>query len=107
MPAKIKATTEWFKADPVMSYLRKKKSAGATNFEMIVALRLCDIRKRISVLRQRLAEINPDWRIIDIWLEPETEGKHSYKRYFLVHEDSNETKRIAKFRQKRSYPRKR
>lgn len=79
-------TPDWFKHDAVMKYLLSKKKSGATNFQMMMDLHMCDVRKRISILRRRLAEINPDWSIKDIWMESETEGKRPYKRYFLIHE---------------------
>lgn len=85
---KTKHTTpEWFKHDAVMSYLLKKYrygQHGATNFEMMMDLHMCDVRKRISVLRKRLAEINPEWHIDDIWFESNDEHKRPFKRYYLM-----------------------
>jgi len=66
--------------DMVVDYLVRKGSKGATNFEMILNLRMCDVRKRIS-------RINAD-PLSDYTIESEFEtspitGK-TYKRYWAV-----------------------
>lgn len=96
-----KSDTPDFGHDPVVRFLFHRGSLGATNFEMMMKLHMCDVRKRISVIRSKFAEMKSPWRIIGVWFESDVEGKRPYKRYFLMKEALNETKRIAKSRKKR------
>lgn len=66
-------------ADYVLDYLLGKGRRGATNFEMMVNLMICDVRKRIT-------EINRDkeckfW-VGSVWETSDT-MKH-YKRYYAI-----------------------
>lgn len=89
--------------DMVVDYLVRKGSKGATNFEMMMALRMCDVRKRIS-------RINSD-PLSEYTIESEFEtgstGK-TYKRYWAVPVDStleevlSERKYIRKAGKKRT-----
>lgn len=67
-------------ADMVLDYLVRAKSNGATNFEMILALHILDVRKRIS-------EINKDslckYHIASQYETNENTGV-TYKRYYAV-----------------------
>lgn len=82
--------------DRVFEYLLKAGHKGATNFEMMINLRICDVRKRISDLNQLLYEY-----FIDSEYEESSDGKR-YKRYWAVPigmtlwEFLNETKRTRK-----------
>lgn len=66
-------------ADLVLGYLVDKGRKGATNFEMMMALHICDVRKRITDLNRTYIE--------GYWIESEYEesadGKR-YKRYWAI-----------------------
>lgn len=66
-------------SDFVLDYLLGSGRKGATNFEMMVNLQMCDVRKRIT-------EINRDeeckYNIYSVW-ENNENMKH-YKRYYAV-----------------------
>ena len=64
----------------VFDYLKSKGKQGATNFEMMMRLRICDVRKRISELNELLWEY-----YIDSEYEESVDGKR-YKRYWLIPE---------------------
>ena len=66
-------------ADYVLDYLLGKGRRGATNFEMMINLSMCDVRKRVT-------EINRDkeckfW-VGSVWETSDT-MKH-YKRYYAI-----------------------
>ena len=66
-------------ADFVLDYLIDKGKKGATNFEMMTTLRICDVRKRIS-------ELNNDYFLdysIESMYEESKDGAR-YKRYWAV-----------------------
>lgn len=65
-------------AELVFDYLKSKGKQGATNFEMMMRLRICDVRKRISELNELLWEY-----YIDSEYEESADGKR-YKRYWLI-----------------------
>ena len=76
MKAKISYVSQ---ADYVMDYLLGKGRRGATNFEMMMNLSICDVRKRIT-------EINRDkeckfW-IGSVWETSDTMKR--YKRYYAI-----------------------
>lgn len=64
--------------EQVLKFLVKQGKKGATNFQMMMALRICDVRKRIT-------EINRDadckYQIDTEWVEKN--GKR-FKRYYAV-----------------------
>lgn len=88
----------------VMDYLIDAGKKGATNFEMMMNLRICDVRKRISDLNRSYLidyEIVSDFEVSD-------DGK-KYKRYWAMPvgynnlaEWLNETKRVRKTTKKRT-----
>lgn len=91
-------------ADFVVDYLVRKGRKGATNFEMMMNLHLCDVRKIIS-------DINADKEAefsIQSKFETNPETKKTYKRYWAVPEYAtleeiiNESKHIRKTRSKRA-----
>lgn len=66
-------------ADFVLDYLIEKGKKGATNFEMMTTLHICDVRKRIS-------ELNNDG-LLDYTIESvfeENKDGIRYKRYWAV-----------------------
>lgn len=87
-------------AERVFDYLVDAGKKGATNFEMMVNLQICDVRKRISELNELLYEYH-----IDSEFEESKDGKR-YKRYWAVpqgktlEEFLNETKRFRQSKKK-------
>lgn len=88
----------------VMDYLIDAGKKGATNFEMMMNLRMCDVRKRISML---LREDLVDYEIVSDF-EVSDDGK-KYKRYWAMPVGYNnlaewlyETKRPRKIATKRT-----
>ena len=65
-------------AERVFDYLVNAGKKGATNFEMMVNLKICDVRKRISDLNSLLYEY-----FIESEYEESKDGKR-YKRYWAV-----------------------
>lgn len=86
----------------VFDYLIKAGKKGATNFEMMVNLKICDVRKRISDLNSLLYEF-----YIESEFEESLEGK-PHKRYWAVPRGMTlaeylyETKRTRKIATKRT-----
>ena len=72
-------------ADFVLDYLLLRKSKGATNFEMMVRLQICDVRKRISEINS-----SPDCKYIiaSEWEVNENTGVR-YKRYYAYERKRN------------------
>ena len=66
-------------AERVKNYLLRKGKKGATNFEMMVALRICDVRKRICDINNM---VGLDFSIESDY-EQSPDGK-VYKRYWAV-----------------------
>lgn len=97
---------ELYKHDPIVKYLYMKKQRGASNFEMMMVLHMCDVRKRISVLKEKFQEYKAPYDITSVWMESETEGKRPYKQYFLKR-TQYETKCSAKSGKKRNTAKKR
>lgn len=92
-------------ADFVFDYLIEKGKKGATNFEMMTTLHICDVRKRIS-------ELNSMYGLnytIESHYEESRDGAR-YKRYYAVPveyngdltEYLNESKPIGKVTKKRT-----
>lgn len=88
----------------VLDYLIDAGKKGATNFEMMMRLRMCDVRKRISML---LREDLIDYEIVSDF-EVSDDGK-KYKRYWAMPIGYNslaewlyETKRPRKIAKKRT-----
>ena len=89
--------------DLVLNYLEKRGKKGATNFEMMMALRICDVRKAISRINS--------WNLAPVTVESEFEtgatGK-TYKRYWAVPIDKSlqeflsESKHTGKIKKKRT-----
>jgi hypothetical protein len=69
----------------VLKYLIKKGSRGATNFEMMMKLYMCDVRKRISNIN---ADKEIPYIIVSEW--EETKGGARVKRYWAEKTDQNE-----------------
>ena len=72
-------------ADFVLDYLLRRKAKGATNFEMMVRLQICDVRKRISEINSSpdcKYIITPDWEV------NEDTGVR-YKRYYAYERKRN------------------
>jgi len=93
-PAAKKEKNNPSQAERVFDYLVSAGRKGATNFEMMVNLRICDVRKRISELNELLWEYT-----IESEYEESNNGKR-YKRYWAVPREYadlaeylNETKR--------------
>lgn len=86
--------------EQVFDYLVKAGRKGATNFEMMMKLHICDVRKRISDLNELLYEYS-----IESEYEESKDGKR-YKRYWAVpreytlEEFLNEAKCIREFKKK-------
>lgn len=72
-------------ADFVLDYLLRRKTKGATNFEMMVRLQICDVRKRISEINS-----SPDCKYIitSDWEVNEDTGVR-YKRYYAYERKRN------------------
>lgn len=72
-------------ADFVLDYLLRRKAKGATNFEMMVRLQICDVRKRISEINS-----SPDCKYIiaSEWEVNEDTGAR-YKRYYAYERKRN------------------
>ena len=72
-------------ADFVLDYLLRRKAKGATNFEMMVRLQICDVRKRISEINS-----SPDCKYIiaSEWEVNENTGVR-YKRYYAYERKRN------------------
>ena len=72
-------------ADFVLDYLLRRKAKGATNFEMMVKLQICDVRKRISEINS-----SPDCKYIiaSEWEVNENTGAR-YKRYYAYERKRN------------------
>lgn len=90
--------------DRVFEYLVDAGKKGATNFEMMMNLRMCDVRKRISTL---IREPIYDYEIVSDF-EVSDDGK-KYKRYWAMPVGYNslaewlyETKRVGKIAKKRT-----
>lgn len=90
--------------DLVVDYLVRKGKKGATNFEMMVSLKMCDVRKRISTINQDpLSEF-----YIDSVFETDAKSGKTYKRYWAVpgaqtlEEYLSEAKYTGKSRKKRT-----
>ena len=91
--------------DLVLGYLVDKGTRGATNFEMMMNLHICDVRKCISELNNMVGLEHS----IESEYETSPEGKH-YKRYWAVPIDYygdlteylNERKRPTKVVRKRT-----
>lgn len=72
-------------ADFVLDYLVRRKARGATNFEMMVRLQICDVRKRISEINQ-----SPDCKyIITSQWEVNKDTGVRYKRYYAYERKRN------------------
>lgn len=87
----------------VLNYLIDVGKKGATNFEMMMALRMCDVRKRISEISKWVI----DYSIVSLF-ETSENGK-TYKRYWAMPIEYNnlaewlyETKRPRKIAKKRT-----
>jgi hypothetical protein len=65
--------------DMVVDYLVRKGTKGSTNFEMMMDLRMCDVRKRISNIN---ADPLSEFKIESVF-ETGDSGK-TYKRYWAV-----------------------
>lgn len=76
---KVAKKTPITQEDMVIDYLVRKGKKGATNFEMMMSLRMCDVRKRISRIN---ADPLSDYTVESIYESGET-GK-TYKRYWAV-----------------------
>ena len=72
-------------SDFVLDYLLRRKAKGATNFEMMVKLQICDVRKRISEINS-----SPDCKYIiaSEWEVNEDTGAR-YKRYYAYERKRN------------------
>lgn len=72
-------------ADFVLDYLLRRKARGATNFEMMVRLQICDVRKRISEINS-----SPDCKYIitSAWEVNKDTGVR-YKRYYAYERKRN------------------
>ena len=72
-------------ADFVLDYLLRRKAKGATNFEMMIKLQICDVRKRISEINS-----SPDCKYIiaSEWEVNEDTGAR-YKRYYAYERKRN------------------
>lgn len=72
-------------ADFVLDYLVRRKAKGATNFEMMVRLQICDVRKRISEINS-----SPDCKyIITSDWEVNKDTGVRYKRYYAYERKRN------------------
>ena len=72
-------------ADFVLDYLLRRKAKGATNFEMMVRLQICDVRKRISEINS-----SPDCKyIITSDWEVNKDTGVRYKRYYAYERKRN------------------
>ena len=72
-------------ADFVLDYLLRRKAKGATNFEMMVRLQICDVRKRISEINS-----SPDCKyIITSEWEVNKDTGVRYKRYYAYERKRN------------------
>ena len=72
-------------ADFVLDYLLRRKAKGATNFEMMVKLQICDVRKRISEINS-----SPDCKyIITSDWEVNKDTGVRYKRYYAYERKRN------------------
>ena len=72
-------------ADFVLDYLLRRKTKGATNFEMMVRLQICDVRKRISEINS-----SPDCKyIIASEWEVNKDTGVRYKRYYAYERKRN------------------
>lgn len=72
-------------ADFVLDYLIRRKARGATNFEMMVRLQICDVRKRISEINS-----SPDCKyIITSDWEVNKDTGVRYKRYYAYERKRN------------------
>ena len=72
-------------ADFVLDYLLRRKTKGATNFEMMVRLQICDVRKRISEINS-----SPDCKyIITSDWEVNKDTGVRYKRYYAYERKRN------------------
>ena len=72
-------------ADFVLDYLLRRKAKGATNFEMMVRLQICDVRKRISEINS-----SPDCKyIIASEWEVNKDTGVRYKRYYAYERKRN------------------
>lgn len=79
-------------ADFVLDYLVRRKSKGATSFEMIVKLQICDVRKCISEIN---ASADCAYSIVSEWEQNEDTGVR-YKRYYAYERKrTKKTKRIG------------
>lgn len=79
-------------ADFVLDYLVRRKTKGATNFEMMVKLQICDVRKRISEIN---ASEECAYSIASDWEQDEKTGVR-YKRYYAYErERPKKTRRIG------------
>lgn len=67
-------------ADFVLDYLLGSGRRGATNFEMMVNLQICDVRKRITELNR---DEDVPYYIGSVW-ETNPNSKATYKRYFAI-----------------------
>lgn len=72
-------------ADFVLDYLVRRKTKGATNFEMMVKLQICDVRKRISEIN---ASEDCAYSIASDWEVNEDTGAR-YKRYYAYERKRN------------------
>ena len=69
----------------VLDYLLRRKAKGATNFEMMVRLQICDVIKRISEINS-----SPDFKyIITSDLEVNKDTGVRYKRYYAYERNRN------------------
>ena len=72
-------------ADFVLDYLLRRKAKGATNFEMMIRLQICDVRKRISEINS-----SPDCKyIITSDWEVNKDTGVRYKRYYAYERKRN------------------
>lgn len=66
-------------ADFVLDYLLGAGRRGATNFEMMMNLHICDVRKRITELNR---DEDCEYFICSVW--EQSEQGQRYKRYYAV-----------------------
>ena len=68
--------------EKIIKYLKRKKSKGATNFELMVELFILDTRKRISEINSNPKEYGG--YVVSEW---ESNKNSRYKRYYWVNNE--------------------
>ena len=76
---KTKKQKQLKQTDRVLNFLISKGKKGATNFEMMMALKICDVRKRISDLNNMLGL---EYSIESEYVQSQNNVK--FKRYWAV-----------------------